>query len=299
MDIGDATTSALYDIWSDMQKRKDLEVDLAVMLDATFFCETTYWLEGDRLEILVVWDEIEAIRAKGRLLEANTSNMMPNVAALLRGRVTLKLGAATYDFFGEPYNKWHSGKVSKMPTAANPEYVVTYDDGTKMTFDEVELRNCLDIRVFPEWDIARDSLANAFKYLEDRLTDAASVERPYRLGAMYAVCSAARTFDPGFVRKLAEENDTASIVARLSDIPWLDAETIGRMTKELPALVVASRDTSLSFSKKSITDYSENVLTFWCNISTTAHTGCPIWKAEARRMFCLTPSSAESERVFP
>ncbi|KAL3917175.1 MAG: hypothetical protein SGPRY_006508 [Prymnesium sp.] len=185
--------------------------------------------------------------------------MMPNVAALLRGRVTFKLGAATYDVFGETYHKWHLGKVSNVPTAANPEYVVTCDDGTKNTFDEAELRNCIDIRVLPEWDVARDSLANAFKYLEDHLTDAASVERPYRLGAMYAVCSAACAFDPGFVRKLAEENDAASFVARLTDIPWLDAETIGRMTKELPALVVASRDTSLSFSRKSIADFSENL----------------------------------------
>lgn len=84
--IAEASTSALVRIWSDEQSRLDLELDLAVMLDAVCFCDSTYRLEGDRLEILAVWEEIEAIRAKGRML-LESMTMLPNVSALLRGRV--------------------------------------------------------------------------------------------------------------------------------------------------------------------------------------------------------------------
>lgn len=84
--IAEAITGALVRIWSDQSSRLDLQLDLAVMLDAVCFCESTYRLEGDRLEILFVWDEIEALRAKGRMLEGTMASM-PNVAALLRGRV--------------------------------------------------------------------------------------------------------------------------------------------------------------------------------------------------------------------
>lgn len=84
--IAEATTTALVQLWSDEATRLDLELDLAVMLDAICFCNSTYRLEGDRLEILLVYDEIEAIRTKGCMLQENMS-MLPNVAALLRGRV--------------------------------------------------------------------------------------------------------------------------------------------------------------------------------------------------------------------
>lgn len=210
----------------------------------------------------------------------------------------IKVGTPTYEWFGEPYNRWHVGKVSKLPTASKPdEFEVTYDDGGKLTFNsKVDVTNALDVRDLPAWVAARESLAAAFEYLEDRLTDAPSVDSPYRLGAVYSVCSAVRAFNPAFIRALQEEgHHVADIMEHLQQLPWLsdDKDAMERMQTELPALVVAVNESKLDFNCSSVTDFSDNVLTFWRNVKR-----CPTWKHEARRAFCLTPNSAASERVF-
>ncbi|KAL3926171.1 MAG: hypothetical protein SGPRY_003423, partial [Prymnesium sp.] len=66
--------------------RSDLQLDLAIVLDATIFCQKTYRLEGDRLEDLLVVDEIEAIREKSKALGSSVSSL-PNVITLLRSRI--------------------------------------------------------------------------------------------------------------------------------------------------------------------------------------------------------------------
>lgn len=282
-------------IWSVERTKLDLQLDLAVMMDAVCFCQSTYRLEGDRLEILAVWDEIEAIRAKGRMLSDHMS-MLPNVSALLRKRVQIKKGTPTFEWFGAPYNAWHAGKVSELPengAADDAEFEVTYDDGQRLNVSKQELESSLDIRGSPKWKAVHESLAAAFQYLEDRLTDAPNVDRPYRLGAVYAVCSAVRAFNPGFIRTQSEQGDVAEMMERLQDIPFIETETVYKMREELPALVAAVNSSSLNFSMESITDFSNNVLTFWRGLER-----CPSWKFEARRVFALTPNSAASERAF-
>lgn len=170
---------------------------------------------------------------------------------------------------------------------------MTYDDGEKLTCCKQDVCNALDVRGLPAWSAAYESLAAAFKYLEDRLTDSPSVDQPYRLRELYSVCSAIRSFNPEFIRLQAAEGQTAEIVERLKDIPWLAEEAIQQMQSELPALVLAANESKLDFSAASVTDFSSNVLTFWRNII-----NCNTWKQEARRAFSLTPSSASSERVF-
>lgn len=336
--IGEATTNSLISIWSDEGKRLDLQLDLAVMLDAVCFCESTYRLEGDRLEMILVWEEIEAIRAKGRMLE-DTMSVMPNVAALLRGRVCcsrtmvdaceqqqsqpaslhahkhtypqaephtsqtavwqmkIQVGTPTYEWFGEPYNKWYGGRVTKLPTAAKPdEFEIKYDaDGGKLTLSKLEVVSALDVRGMDEWVAARESLAAAFEYLEDRLTDAPSVDQPYRLGNLYAICSAVRVFNPEFIRLQDEEGHATDLMAHVSELPWIGAALVEEMRVELPYLVTAVKASNLDFScsRTSIADFSSNVLAFWRNLKK-----CPTWQQEARRAFCLTPNSAASERVF-
>lgn len=170
---------------------------------------------------------------------------------------------------------------------------MTYDDGAKLTFNKQDVTNALDIRGRSEWEAAHESLAAAFQYLEDRLTDAPTVDQPYRLGRVHSVCSALRVFNPAFIRQQAELQCANDLIERLRDIPWVCEDTVVQMRAELPALLVAVNESALDFSLSSINDFTHNVLLFW---RTVKH--CGSWRHEARRAFCLTPNSAASERVF-
>ena len=46
--------------------------------------KTTYALEGDRLEILVTYERIEALRALGRSIQSKADGVLPNVDSTLR-----------------------------------------------------------------------------------------------------------------------------------------------------------------------------------------------------------------------
>lgn len=63
----------------------------AAMLDVRAIVRTTYELEGDRLEVLLVYDRIERLRAVGHALQFNHGRgVLPNVDSVLRS--TIKLG---------------------------------------------------------------------------------------------------------------------------------------------------------------------------------------------------------------
>ena len=55
-----------------LRTRSDvLGLELAAILDVRIIVRTTYALEGDRLEILLVFRRIEELRALGRALASN------------------------------------------------------------------------------------------------------------------------------------------------------------------------------------------------------------------------------------
>eukprot|EP00966_Prymnesium_polylepis_P306356 7079170-Prymnesium_polylepis.1 len=64
-------------------QRPQLELELAAVMSCERLCIATYRLEGDRLELLLVHRTIEALRAFGRTLGDDASDL-PSVAALLR-----------------------------------------------------------------------------------------------------------------------------------------------------------------------------------------------------------------------
>ena len=66
--IGEATSQALHAIIT--TKGKELQLELALAMDMEILCTTTYRLEGDGLEILLVHDLLESLRERGRRAEA-------------------------------------------------------------------------------------------------------------------------------------------------------------------------------------------------------------------------------------
>eukprot|EP00967_Tisochrysis_lutea_P159030 scaffold327772_cov95-Tisochrysis_lutea.AAC.1 len=74
-------------------------------MDVEVLCTTTYTLEGDGLEILLVHDALEAIRERGCRL-GNDSSTLPNVAALLRARQPIAIGTATLEYYEAPHHRF-------------------------------------------------------------------------------------------------------------------------------------------------------------------------------------------------
>lgn len=89
---GDATRAKLHEILDDAAARSVLRLQLAAMLDLRFIVKTTYELEGDRLEVLLVYDRIEELRARGRAIMAKQSGSLPNVDSILRSTMKLRNG---------------------------------------------------------------------------------------------------------------------------------------------------------------------------------------------------------------
>lgn len=87
-EYGDATRAKLNSIAKD--KKEALSLELAALLDMRILVSTTYQLEGDRLEILLIYDKVQALRSLGRSIKARADGIFPNVDALLRHSLELK-----------------------------------------------------------------------------------------------------------------------------------------------------------------------------------------------------------------
>ena len=71
-DVGEATTKKMLAIMND--KKEALELELAAVMSCERLCTATYRLEGDGLELLLVYPTIEALRTFGRTLGTDASN---------------------------------------------------------------------------------------------------------------------------------------------------------------------------------------------------------------------------------
>ena len=101
-DIGDATTKKMVAIITN--QRPQLELELAAVMSCERLCIATYRLEGDRLELLLVHRTIEALRAFGRTLGDDASDL-PSVAALLRKSHVIAKGTELYEWFEAPHSQ--------------------------------------------------------------------------------------------------------------------------------------------------------------------------------------------------
>lgn len=89
---GEATRQKLHDILDADCRRTRLKLQLAAMLDLRDLVRYTYQLEGDGLELLIVWERIEHLRALGRSIAAGGDGVLRNVDAVLRANLKLRNG---------------------------------------------------------------------------------------------------------------------------------------------------------------------------------------------------------------
>ena len=148
-DIGEATTKKMIEILTN--QKNELELELAAVMSCERLCTATYRLEGDGLELLLTHSTIEALRDFGRTLGNDPSNL-PSVAALLRNRHTIAVGTEIREYFGAPYNKWYTGKVTKLPTGASNLYKIKYNEDSETNeYEEQDICNILDVTKLPDW----------------------------------------------------------------------------------------------------------------------------------------------------
>ena len=129
------------------EKLDSLRLELAAMLDIRVVVATTYALEGGRLELLLVYDRVEALRALGASLKAGEDGVLPNVDAVLRRMMELKKGVEIEKHFdghgicSAKLEKKESVDSTLYPGQEREAWLVRYTDGHEEHFEEEELRS--------------------------------------------------------------------------------------------------------------------------------------------------------------
>ncbi|KAK3249423.1 hypothetical protein CYMTET_41149 [Cymbomonas tetramitiformis] len=158
--VGDATT-------------RKIKVSFAAGYDGTLsMLKTTYEMEGDRLEILLVYRRVEALRAFGRSLREDDANRgtLPNVDAVIRRAMTPAVGLAIKKDF--PEHGVCTGHIKSIDKDDPAEfvYLIEYEDGDQETMVLAELQPLLSIHDSSLREYAMRELSKGYDYLEARLT---------------------------------------------------------------------------------------------------------------------------------
>jgi hypothetical protein len=177
-EYGEATREKLHAILDQPDQAQHLELELAAMLDLRNLVRYTYELEGDRLEMLLVFDRVERLRAMGRSLsdpQQRGQGLLANVDAVLRRCAKLEVGLVLEKMFAG--HGFFRGRVvielidsTLQPGEEVTGYKVHYpDDNTHEDLEEVELRSVIYTLDMAERQRIIDCLVPAFEYLESRV----------------------------------------------------------------------------------------------------------------------------------
>ena len=291
---GDATTAKLSAILHNPAKRAKLRLELAAMLDMEQLVKTTYELEGDRLEILLVYRRVEALRALGRSIAANEEGCLPNVDGLLRHLMELKKGVKIKKAFSG-HGTFEASIISSAkvdstlyPGEERTAYKIKYpSDGATEDLEEEEIRPLLITTHLPERGYVIKCLAPGFEYLEKRLTGDCQVH--FDCTHMYLVCELAQAFDPSY----AAGHVDGPFMLRMSAIkPLGELNLTAGLVAELPKYLSLAKDST--FDSSDVAAYTVEILDWWKRHASQL----PAWAKAARIIFALSPNSAACERVF-
>ena len=288
-DIGDKTTKKLAEVVR--TQSDELAREAAAAMDLRILCEATHRMEGDNLEILVVFPELTAILTLG-LTFGDKSVDVPNLAAVLRKQCKIKVGTPIYEYIQQKDGAmgWSTAKVSKV-NAAKKEYSITYteQDGSKSVINDItdeEARRWIDVTKLPDYQPLVDKCKSAFTYLQDRIDG--NCDAPYKLGAQWTLYRLVQAFDPSFIVNV----DDAFIQQMSAIRPFTVHIDLVKLQQELPTY--KANAAAFTADHKDIPEFTKSVLGWWANYGTTI----PEWSKAAKIVFSFTPNSASSERVF-
>ena len=279
-EIGDAHPKKMITILQ--SQLEPLRNELALSLDLQRIIRVVHRLEGDGLVVLLAYDEIDALLTFGDLV-GDTPASLPNLAAVLRGNITLAKNTKVYEHF--PELGWFEGKINKMPSAPDNGYSLLYSDGTSVLAAELEVRQWLDVRQLAEWKRLVAEAKAGFTYLRSRL-DGTCNNINYDCSEMWRTLRLVKVFDPSVASHLTE-----STVRDLAQITPL-RDMCDQLVTELPQYLSAAQGFTVDYSDVKV--FTETVLGWWANHGTKF----PQWAAAAQIVFSFTPNSAAAERVF-
>ena len=305
-DYGGVTRTKMQHIYDTQADR--LRLEIAGMLDMRKLVSTTYELEGDRLEILLTYDRIEALRTMGNSLRTRADGILPNVDAVVRRLMELKPGVKMEKYFHGTgvcvgtLKKKEIVQSTLYPGQDREAWVVDYADGHTDDFEEEELRSGRDgpapantdgkpvlvVRHLQMRNDIYDALVPGFDYLESRITGTCDAQ--YSCVAMYEVARVARALNPNFA---AGHLSPAFIDAMVAITPLASHGLLQQLKTELP-LYLAAAQNAPPFDPSDVEGFTVGILGWW----RTNGKSFPTWAEAARITFSLSPNSAACERVF-
>lgn len=266
----------------------DFELSVAAYMDLAVIVKTTYEMEGERLEDLVLFSRIEKLRALGwSLAGAHSGILIHTEAALRRPLNNPEIGLRFSKDFGS--HGWFGGTVNAIEEHEGSKvFKVVYDDTDEEELDLDELRELLDAYGKKLYGGIVERITPAFDYLESRLTG--TCQKQYDCSHSYKICELLRVFDPSFV---SEQGETINgeWVRRLECVKPF-APLVDSLVRDLHLYVSTTR--GFTCNRSSVGDFTDSVLLWWRN----HYTEVGSWADAARIAFAFTPNSASAERAF-
>jgi len=253
MGIGGATTSKMIEVYS--RDTINLELNVAAYMDLADIVKTTYEMEGERLEILVIFSRIENIRrALGRSLAGAHSGILVHTEAALRRPLdNREIGLRFSKDFGS--HGWFGGTVTDIEEhEGSMVFKVVYDDADEEELDLEELRELLDAYGNKLNGGIVERIAAAFDYLESRLTG--TCQKQYDCSHSYEICELLKVFDPSFVSEQGESINS-EWVRRLRRVKPL-APLVNALVRDLHLYVPTTR--GFTCNRSSVSDFTDYVL---------------------------------------
>lgn len=295
---GDATRQKLHNVIDSTEKFNTFKLQLAAMLDMRQLVQTTYELEGDQLEFLLVYQRVERLRALGNALRNGGASVLPNLDAALQAQISLRNRVKIGNYF-EGHGVCEAQIIASRsadstlyPGQKRKVFRVRYSmDKNEQEFEEEEIRQLLLVTSLPERQAVLDCLIPAFDYLESRITGTCAVEQ-YSCEHMYTVCRLSRIFDPNYA---AECLTTELVDEAMAEIkPLGEHINVQQLKMQLPVYLVRASEAK-QCNQNDVQQYSEQILHFW---KSTPEADMSEWRKAARIVFTMSPNSASCERVF-
>ncbi|KAK3274194.1 hypothetical protein CYMTET_17607, partial [Cymbomonas tetramitiformis] len=225
--------------------------------------KTTYELEGDRLEILLVYRRVEALRAFGRsLLHGANRGTLPNVDAVIRRATTPTVGLKLQKEF--PEHGLFTGFITAIDKDDSAEWVFTisYEDGDSETMVLEELEPLLSTHGNALREYAVRELMLGYTYLENRLTG--MCDSSFDCTHTYLVCELMQLFDPSYVAEHATTIDSLWVQRLVAVVPIARADG-GKLVAALEGELAAYLSKAKGFTSdhSNVDEFTTAVLGWW------------------------------------
>ena len=295
--IGDAHTKAMVMIVK--EELPQLILEMAALKDiGTKIVELTFLLEGDKLEILLAYNAVQAFLVYGESLAdpARNGGLLPSTDAELVKLKAIKVGQTVQR---DVQSKLRGGKEvhhGTITSVGDDEVRVDWTGSRPSTRSgdatETMTRNEVQALLDAYCDERRAELVNAFKpalvYLRERIEG--NCIDIFSLEGTMLFCKLVRVFDPSWLATnlLCFDDEYVKNLCELAPFgPLYD-----RLRKEAAAYRAAVADCVIDSTDANT--FTEGVLQWW----RVNGPKIPAWAEGARICFAFRSNSAAAERIF-